>query len=46
MRMLDGIIVIELGSFITGPLASSVLADMGADVIKVEIGRASCRERV
>lgn len=36
MRMLDGIIVIELGSFITGPLASSVLAEMGADVIKVE----------
>src|SRR5882724_1086613 len=36
MRMLHGIIVIELGSFITGPLAGSVLAEMGADVIKVE----------
>jgi crotonobetainyl-CoA:carnitine CoA-transferase CaiB-like acyl-CoA transferase len=36
MRMLDGIVVIELGSFITGPLAGSVLAEMGADVIKVE----------
>jgi crotonobetainyl-CoA:carnitine CoA-transferase CaiB-like acyl-CoA transferase len=36
MRMLDGIIVIELGTFITGPLAGSVLAEMGADVIKVE----------
>ena len=36
MRMLDGIIVIELGSFITGPLSGLVLAEMGADVIKVE----------
>jgi crotonobetainyl-CoA:carnitine CoA-transferase CaiB-like acyl-CoA transferase len=36
MRMLDGIIVLELGSFITGPLAGSVLAEMGANVIKVE----------
>jgi crotonobetainyl-CoA:carnitine CoA-transferase CaiB-like acyl-CoA transferase len=34
--MLDGIIVLELGSFITGPLAGSVLAEMGANVIKVE----------
>jgi crotonobetainyl-CoA:carnitine CoA-transferase CaiB-like acyl-CoA transferase len=36
MRMLHGIRVIELGSFITGPLAGLVLAEMGADVIKVE----------
>jgi crotonobetainyl-CoA:carnitine CoA-transferase CaiB-like acyl-CoA transferase len=36
MRMLAGIIVIELGSFITGPLSGLVLAEMGADVIKVE----------
>lgn len=34
--MLDGITVIELGSFITGPLAGLVLAEMGANVIKVE----------
>lgn len=36
MKMLDGITVIELGSFITGPLAAMILAEMGADVIKVE----------
>lgn len=33
---LDGIRVIELGGIITGPLAASILADLGADVIKVE----------
>lgn len=36
MRMLDGITVIEIGSFITGPLAAMILAEMGADVIKIE----------
>ncbi len=34
--MLEGIRVIELGNFITGPLASMLLADLGAEVIKVE----------
>lgn len=33
---LAGIRVIEQGAFITGPYASMLLADMGADVIKVE----------
>lgn len=33
---LDGITVLELGGFITGPYAGLLLADMGADVIKVE----------
>lgn len=33
---LHGIRVVEQGSFITGPYASMLLADMGADVIKVE----------
>ena len=33
---LSGIRVIEQGAFITGPYASMLLADMGADVIKVE----------
>ncbi|WP_346384649.1 CoA transferase, partial [Nocardioides sp.] len=33
---LEGIRVIEQGAFITGPYASMLLADMGADVIKVE----------
>jgi crotonobetainyl-CoA:carnitine CoA-transferase CaiB-like acyl-CoA transferase len=34
--MLSGIRVVELGNFITGPLAAMMLADLGAEVIKVE----------
>lgn len=34
--MLSGIRVVELGSFITAPLAAMLLGDLGADVIKVE----------
>lgn len=34
--VLDGVRVIEMGTFITGPAASVLLADLGADVIKVE----------
>ena len=34
--MLEGIRVFELGAFITAPLAGMMLADLGADVIKVE----------
>ncbi|MET9819492.1 CaiB/BaiF CoA-transferase family protein [Streptomyces sp. NPDC006355] len=33
---LQGLRVVEQGSFITGPLTSLLLGDMGADVIKVE----------
>ena len=33
---LEGIRVIELGSYVTGPFASLLLADLGAEVIKVE----------
>lgn len=33
---LTGIRVVEQGAFITGPFASMLLADLGADVIKVE----------
>ena len=33
---LTGIKVIEVGQAYAGPLAGSILADMGADVIKVE----------
>eukprot|EP01050_Picozoa_sp_SAG11_P029806 SAG11_NODE_8540_length_1003_cov_1.671460_1_plen_112_part_10 len=34
---LDGVTVIDAGQAITGPLACSMLADMGADVVKVEV---------
>jgi crotonobetainyl-CoA:carnitine CoA-transferase CaiB-like acyl-CoA transferase len=35
-RPLAGVTVLEMGTFITGPAAGLLLADMGADVIKVE----------
>lgn len=35
-KMLEGVRVIEQGTFITGPAAGMILADLGADVIKVE----------
>src|ERR1700730_11729126 len=35
-RLLDGIRVIDAASFIAGPVAATVMADFGADVIKVE----------
>jgi crotonobetainyl-CoA:carnitine CoA-transferase CaiB-like acyl-CoA transferase len=34
--MLAGVRVVELGTFITGPCAGMMLADLGADVLKVE----------
>jgi formyl-CoA transferase len=37
---LAGVRVLELGSFIAGPFATRVMADFGADVIKVESPRA------
>ncbi len=36
MRLLDGIRVIDAASFIAGPVATTVRADSGAEVIKVE----------
>jgi crotonobetainyl-CoA:carnitine CoA-transferase CaiB-like acyl-CoA transferase len=35
-KILEGLRVLEMGTFITGPAAAMLLADMGADVIKVE----------
>ena len=35
-RLLDGIRVIDAANFIAGPVAATVMADFGADVIKVE----------
>jgi crotonobetainyl-CoA:carnitine CoA-transferase CaiB-like acyl-CoA transferase len=35
-KVLRGIRVVEMGTFITGPAAAMHLADLGADVIKVE----------
>lgn len=35
-QVLDGVRVLDLGSFITAPYAAMLLAEMGADVVKVE----------
>lgn len=36
MLPLEGVRVIEIGQALAGPLAGVLMADMGADVIKVE----------
>ena len=36
MKLLQGTRILDLGAFITGPFAALLLAEMGADVIKVE----------
>ena len=34
--VLQGVKIVEQGTFITGPCAGMMLADLGADVIKIE----------
>ena len=36
MKLLRGFTVLDLGTFITAPYAAMLLAELGADVIKVE----------
>jgi len=36
VKVLEGVRVLEMGTFITGPAAAMYLADMGADVVKIE----------
>jgi crotonobetainyl-CoA:carnitine CoA-transferase CaiB-like acyl-CoA transferase len=35
-KVLQGITILEMGTFITGPATGMLLADLGADVIKIE----------
>ncbi len=35
-QVLEGIRVLEMGTFITGPAAAMLLGDLGADVVKIE----------
>ena len=36
MKVLDDIFVVDLSRVLSGPICTMVLADMGAEVIKVE----------
>ena len=45
-KMLEGLRVVEQGAFITGPYAAMLLADMGAEVIKVERPEGATRSAI
>ena len=36
-QLLEGLVVVEFGSFISAPFCSKLMADLGAEVIKVEM---------
>lgn len=46
LQMLSGIKVIDMTQFVAGPTASRILAEVGADVIKVELAPFGDRSRV
>ncbi|MFW2380236.1 MAG: CaiB/BaiF CoA transferase family protein [Acidimicrobiales bacterium] len=46
MKPLDGIRVVEASAFIAGPFATMILADLGAQVIKVEPPRGEAYRRL
>ena len=36
MRALDGIVVLEFANYVSGPYAGMMLADLGADVVRID----------
>ena len=44
--LLEGVRVVEVAHFVAAPAAGALLADMGADVIKVEIPQAEIEELI
>jgi len=36
VKPLDGIRVVEMASFVAAPSAGAIMADLGADVVKIE----------